>query len=268
MLSQAKTLSARNAWINPQRKFFPVKWKTPPTNMARRTAVSLPIFSRHILKQKFYAKWSLNLQFGDATYMISFEFSLWDISTQEIQAFIEQANLRHSTIKFTVEISDTETVFLDTAVYKGTRFNEKSIPVVKTHLKKTETFQFTHFISCNPLSVKKRFVKGEALRILTPKKLHSRKLFQISQTLDWQRLPTNFDGKPSIRYKVHREGVCTLATQQQRRKRSIAFSDTVPALSVYLKEVLMKKWNLIQDQPLIRQIFKEPPIISYKKENP
>ena len=184
MLSQAKTLSARNAWINPQRKFFPVKWKTPPTNMARRTAVSLPIFSRHILKQKFYEKWSLNLQFGDATYMISFEFSLWDISTQEIQAFIEQANLRHSTIKFTAEISDTETVFLDTAVYKGTRFNEKSIPVVKTHLKKTETFQYTHFISCNPLSVKKRFVKGEALRILTPKKLHSRKLFQISQTLD------------------------------------------------------------------------------------
>ena len=32
-----------------------------------------------------------------------------------------------------------------------------------------------------------------------------------------------------------------------------------------LKEVLMKKWNLIQNQPLLRQIFKEPPIISYKK---
>ena len=103
------------------------------------------------------------------------------------------------------------------------------------------------------------------MRILTPKKLHWRKIFQISQTLDRQRLPTNFDRKPSIRYKVHREGVCTLATQQQRRKRSIAFSHTVPALSVYLKEALMKKWNLIQDQPLIRQIFKEPPIISYKK---
>ena len=31
------------------------------------------------------------------------------------------------------------------------------------------------------------------------------------------------------------------------------------------KEVLMKNWNLIQNQPLLRQIFKEPPIISYKK---
>ena len=76
--------------------------------------------------------------------MISFEFSLWDISKQEIQAFIEQANLRHSTIKLTAEISDTETVFLDTAVYKGTRFNEKSIPVVKTHLKKKRKPSSTH----------------------------------------------------------------------------------------------------------------------------
>ena len=32
-----------------------------------------------------------------------------------------------------------------------------------------------------------------------------------------------------------------------------------------LKDVFMKKWNLIQNQPLLRQIFREPPIISYKK---
>ena len=32
-----------------------------------------------------------------------------------------------------------------------------------------------------------------------------------------------------------------------------------------LKEFLMKNWNLIQNHTLLRQIFKEPPIISYKK---
>ena len=87
---------------------------------------------------------------------------LWDISKPDI----EQANLHHPTIKFTAEISDTETVFLDTVVYKGTRFKEKSILDVKTHFKKTETFQYTHFTSCHPPSVKKGFVKWEALRIL------------------------------------------------------------------------------------------------------
>ena len=71
--------------------------------------------------------------------------------------------------------------------------------------------------------------------------------------------------KPSIRYKVHRVGVCTPETQQQRGKSNIAFRDIVPALSAYFEAVLITKRNLIQSQPLLRQIFKEPPIISYKK---
>ena len=84
-------------------------------------------------------------------------FSLWDVSKPDIEAFIEQTNLHHPTIKFTAETFDTETVFLDTVVYKGTRFKEKSILDAKTHFKQTETFLHTH---------KKGFVKGEALRIL------------------------------------------------------------------------------------------------------
>ena len=59
-------------------------------------------------------------------------FSLWDMSKPDIEAFIEQANLHHPTIEFTAEIFDTETVFLDTVVYKRARFKEKSILDVKT----------------------------------------------------------------------------------------------------------------------------------------
>ena len=57
-------------------------------------------------------------------------FSLWDMS-KPLEAFIEQANVHHPTIEFTAETFDTETVFLDTVVYKGTRFKEKSIPDLK-----------------------------------------------------------------------------------------------------------------------------------------
>ena len=67
-------------------------------------------------------------------------FSLWDVSKPDIEAFIEQTNLHHPTIKFTAETFDTETVFLDTVVYKGRRFKEKSILDAKTHFKQVETF--------------------------------------------------------------------------------------------------------------------------------
>ena len=72
----------------------------------------------------------------------------------------------HSTIKFTAEISETETTFLNTKVYKGVRFNNDSILDVRTHFKPTETLQYTNFYSCHPPGVTKGFIKGEALRLL------------------------------------------------------------------------------------------------------
>ena len=39
------------------------------------------------------------------------------------------------------------------------------------------------------------------------------------------------------------------------------YQPSVPSL----KNILMKHWHLIENQPLLRQIYKEPPIISYKR---
>ena len=78
--------------------------------------------------------------------------------------FIEQANKHHPTIKFTAEISETET-FLDTNLFKV----KDSVLDVRMNFKPTETFQYTHFSSCHPPGVKKGFIKGEALRLLRAK---------------------------------------------------------------------------------------------------
>ena len=93
-------------------------------------------------------------------------FSLWNVDKEEIYSFIELANNHHPTIKFTAEVSETETAFLDTCIYKGERFKKESILDVRTHFKPTETFQYTYFSSCHPPGVKKGFIKGEALRLL------------------------------------------------------------------------------------------------------
>ena len=39
-------------------------------------------------------------------------------------------------------------------------------------------------------------------------------------------------------------------TKQQGRKRNVAFRDKIPAL-ITVKEALMEKWNIIQNQPLL-----------------
>ena len=93
-------------------------------------------------------------------------FAVWTISEAEINDFVNYANSHHTTIKFTSEISHEKVVFLDTEVYKGNRFNKRNILDIRTHFKPTETFQYTHFSSWHPFSVKKGFIKGEVLRLL------------------------------------------------------------------------------------------------------
>ena len=92
--------------------------------------------------------------------------SMWNTSRDNIEDFLVKANSFHLTIKFTAEISETETTFLDTKVYKGDRFKKESILDVRTHFKATETFQYTNFYSCHPPGVTKSFIKGEASRLL------------------------------------------------------------------------------------------------------
>ncbi|CAH3017291.1 unnamed protein product [Porites evermanni] len=86
--------------------------------------------------------------------------SVWDTSRNEIEEFLVKADNFHPTIKFTAEISETETTFSDT------KFNKDSILDTRTHFKPTETFQHMNFYSCHPPGVTKGFVKGDALRLL------------------------------------------------------------------------------------------------------
>lgn len=86
---------------------------------------------------------------------------MFDVNEHEINKFIELENSHHP-----AEISDTETTFLDTVVYKGKRFHDQSILDIKTHFKPTETFQYTHFASSHPPGVKKGLVKSETHRPL------------------------------------------------------------------------------------------------------
>ena len=67
-------------------------------------------------------------------------------SRGKIEDFFLKTNSFHPMIKFTSEISETETAFLDTKVYKGDRFNKEAILDVQTHFKLTETFQYTNSI--------------------------------------------------------------------------------------------------------------------------
>ena len=194
-------------------------------------------------------------------------FSLWDCDRKNVEQFIFQANKFHPTIKFTADISENKTTFLDTTVFKGERLRKYSILDIITHYKPTGTFQYTHFASCHPPGVKYGFIKGEAIRLLRTNS--SKKTFEENLTKFKQRLKSR--GYPEKVIERSLAGV-TFASRQsaltQKKKgqeRLLPFVTTYHPAIKNLKQILMEQWSLIQTQPLLKTVFQKPPIISYKK---
>ena len=48
-------------------------------------------------------------------------------------------------------------------------------------------------------------------------------------------------------------------------KRILSFVRQYRPTVPNLKQILMQKWHLIQQQPLLSEIFQDPPIVSYKR---
>ena len=139
---------------------------------------------------------------------------------------------------------------------------------MRTHFKPTETFQYTFFTTCHPPGAKKGFVKGEALRLLRTNS--SIKTFEENITTFKKHLlergyPQNLINNTISKVKFQ-ERTQALLQRNKTKKGILPFITQYHPAVPNLKETLTRKWYLIQQEQLLNQIFKEPPIISYRKE--
>ena len=159
--------------------------------------------------------------------------------------------------------SEIETTFLDTIIYKGDRYRNDSILDIRTHYKPTETFQYTHFTSCHvhPPGVKRGFIKGEALRLLRTNS--SETMLEDNLSKFKSRLIKRGYPKKLIRRSLSEVNFATrqsaLLQKNKTRKR------VLPFVTTYQPSVRHLTWDLIQNQPLLNTIFRNPPIIAYKR---
>ena len=63
----------------------------------------------------------------------------------------------------------------------------------------------------------------------------------LKKRLDGRRLPTNFDRRPTISNKIHKNESKLRKQKIQGGKRNIAICDAIPTLSVYYKGSLNNK---------------------------
>ena len=139
--------------------------------------------------------------------------------------------------------------------------------LILTCFKPTETFQYTHFTSCHPQGNKKGFIKGETLRLLrtnSSKIIFEEKITNFKSHLLQRGYPEDLINTTlsEVNFKDRK-----LALQQKHKGnlRILPFVTQYQPSVLNLKQILMKNWHLIEQQPLPSEIYKNPPLISYKR---
>ena len=128
---------------------------------------------------------------------------------------------------------------------------------MRTHFKPcTETFQCHTPTAVTQHAFNKGFGKGEALRL--PRKNSSKAMFEGNV----RKFKTRLISRRCPKQKVGRNSQTKIGNAQ---KDSTLCHTISTVIIPNLKNILMDKWHFIQNQPLPREIFREPPLISYRK---
>ena len=123
-----------------------------------------------------------------------------------------------------------------------------------------ETFQYTHFDSCHPPGVRKGFTKGGAPRLLRTKS--SKVKFDEHIALFKQRLqqrgyPDNLLNMTLSQVNFSQR-MSALQNKQKTRKIILPFVTEYRPSMPDLKHILINKWRLIQNQPLLCLLYTSP----------
>ena len=157
-----------------------------------------------------------------------FPLPTFHVFKPDIVTFFEEANLHHPTIKFTIKIH-WDNVFRHSYIQRH-KIQRKSYPWA--YILNLVTHRSVKRVWGNFFKIQKNacgLMMDRGYQHNLKEKLQS----EINET--------------------HRNRSPRSRNKQRGRKRNVTFCGTIPALSVYckMKEALMEKWNLIQNQPLL-----------------
>ena len=186
----------------------------------------------------------------------------WTESEENLNRFFDHANNVHPTIKFTHETSRNNISFLDTYTTC-----ENGIMSTDIYNKPTDKHQYLSPQSCHPKHCTKSIPYSQALRIkricsneqTTKKRLgelkcHLKKRGYNNASINHCfNKASGIDRKDLIQYK------------EKNANNRVPFVITYhPALS-NLSSIVREHWTTIQKHPELCKIFKEPPVLAFRK---
>lgn len=194
---------------------------------------------------------------------------MWGGSALELEDFMKQINDLHPSLKFTIKSSSNEIQFLDLEIFKGPRFMEAHILDVRCHTKNTETWCYLHRSSSHNPSVFRGFIQGQLYRYAR----------NCNNQENFEEYKDNFNSKLLDRgYTASEIQDASDAVNFSNRKDYIIKKDKSNEIPLVYKQpyfphisgkhimaAILKYWPIIEEHPILKNIFKDRPIIAYSR---
>ena len=100
---------------------------------------------------------------------------------------------------------------------------------------------------------------------LTLLRQNLKRMYKGSNHTFQREVPRGFYIKESFRLVMFEDRNLTLQQKQREQKKILPFVAKYHPAVPTLKQMLMNNWHPIRQQPLLREIYKDPPLILYRK---
>ena len=194
-------------------------------------------------------------------------FMLWTHGPSSLTTFLQYINTFHPTIKFSHQQSRTSINFLDTTILLTTQRTLQST----LYIKPTDKSLLLHHSSHHPTACKKGVIYSQALRyrrIITDNdelRSHLSRLHKILLARGYSH--------STITSAINK---ATSKTQSQllvHKTQPSATGVHIPFVIPYntdlppLSHILRKHWHIIENHPILSQLFPRQPFLSYSRHN-
>ena len=193
---------------------------------------------------------------------------------ESLEEQITHLNTLHPTLKFTAEISNSSIDFLDITIYKGPNFKNTGKLSTKIFTKPCDTFQYIMPSSTHPPSTFKAFIYGEFLRII--RNSSEKEEYDATSSLFKERLlRRGYDEdfvsniQQSVSHDNRQKILEDTGNKPKRNKHNVPLVLTTRYTGYLtpksIKSALLQYWHLITNNAELDEVFKEPPIIAFKR---
>jgi hypothetical protein len=190
-------------------------------------------------------------------------FMIWTGTEQELLSFFKEINTVHDSIKFDCNYSKENINFLDTTVFK----NKRKALSTKLYTKPTDRPGYIHSKSYHPKSQITNIPYGQALRakrISTEKHDLQHALENIKKNfVNRGYKPQNIDDQFARINDVNRKELLEYKVKNNENK--LKFITTFNRNLPKLREAIGKNWDILQTNEKQAELFKEKPIIAFKR---